>query len=75
MLFAVHWTFEPGKRNEVNTRFKKTGGPPPPGVQMLGRWHGVGDSEGFCVCKTDSPVALGKWMQEWSDLLKFRVLF
>ena len=71
MLFALHWSFEPTQRDEINERFKKTGGPPPMGVKMLGRWHSIGQNDGFCVCETDDPVALGKWIQEWSDLMDF----
>ena len=73
MLFAVHWTFDPDHRDKANARFQETGGPPPAGVKMLGRWHSLGEGSGFCVCETDDPVALGKWMQQWSDLLEFRL--
>ena len=37
-------------------------------------WHAVGGNEGFLICEADDPIRLGLWMQDWSDLLKFRVL-
>ena len=74
MFFAVFWTFSPESTQEVNTRFKETGGAPPREVKMLGRWHSLGEGEGVLICETDNPVALGKWVQEWSDLMTFRVM-
>jgi hypothetical protein len=73
MLFACHWSYEPAVRDEANARFAETGGLPPEGVRMLGRWHTLGENEGFCVAETDDPEALGIWLQEWSDLLTFSV--
>ncbi|MFC2174108.1 DUF3303 domain-containing protein [Acidobacteriota bacterium] len=74
MIFAVYWNFEPEYRNEVSTRFKETGGKPPDGVKMICRWHHVEDCEGFCVCESNDPVAMGKWVREWSDLMTFRIV-
>lgn len=73
MLFAVSWAFGPQHRDAANKRFKETGAPPPEGVKMIGRWHSVGGGEGFLVCESDDPTALGAWMQQWSDLITFRV--
>jgi len=73
MLFAIHWTFGPEVRDEANARFAATGGGPPEGVRMLGRWHSVGEGDGLCIAETDDAQKLGIWMQEWSDLLEFRI--
>ena len=73
MLFLVQWTIQPEHRNAANNRFRETGGPPPEGVEMLGRWHLAAGGGGALICKTDDPVALGKWTQQWSDLLRFQV--
>ena len=40
---------------------------------MLGRWHSVAGLEGFLVAESADAVAIGKWMQDWSDLLTFEV--
>lgn len=49
MLFMVSYAFAPDVRNEVQERFKKTGGNPGPGTKMLGRWHVVGGGHGFVL--------------------------
>ena len=63
----------PDIRDATNARFLETGGPPPAGVTMLGRWHFVEGGEGFCICETDDAAALATWTQQWSDLLEFRI--
>ena len=42
MIYVTVWTFKPEHRDAVQARFKQTGGLPPEGVKMLGRWHGTG---------------------------------
>ena len=73
MLFSVQWKINPENRNAANNRFKETGAPAPDGVKMLGRWHFAGGLDGMLICETDDTVALGKWTQQWTDVLRFRV--
>ena len=73
MLFMVQWTFSPEHRDATQARFKAEGAPPPEGVRMLGRWHTVGGGGGVLICESTDPVAIGKWMQQWSDLLTFEI--
>ena len=73
MHFVVNYEFTPGTRNEGQARFKEGGGLPPDGVTMLARWHHVGGHSGFVIAESSSVVAIGKWMQEWTDLLTFSV--
>jgi hypothetical protein len=73
MLFMITYQFDPQVREETQTRFKTTGGMPGSGVKMLGRWHCVGDLTGFILAESDDLVAIGKWMQEWTDLITFGV--
>jgi hypothetical protein len=40
---------------------------------MLGRWHSAAGHLGFTVAESESVVAIGKWMQEWMDLLTFEI--
>ena len=68
MQFMITYSFRPDARNAAQDRFKKTGGGPGPGAQMLGRWHAVGGHHGYVLAETTDSVALGKWMQEWTDL-------
>ncbi len=67
MIQIIAWTFRPEHRNAVQARFKETGGLPPKGVEMLGRWRGIGTNKGVCVAESEDPLAFAKWAQEWSD--------
>ena len=73
MTFVMIWRYPPERRNEIQARFAATGGPPPEGVKMIGRWHRIGGGQGVCVAETDDPEALAKWAQDWNDLLAFEV--
>ncbi len=74
MQFMITYSFGPEVRNEAQARFKKTGGLPGEGVKMLGRWHSIGGHTGFLLAESSDGVAIGKWMQEWTDLLEFDVI-
>jgi hypothetical protein len=73
MIYVCTYTFPPERRNETQARFKETGGPPPEGVKMVGRWHYIGRGEGIIVAESDNPDAVAKWLQEWTDLASFDV--
>ena len=73
MIHIIAWNFKPEHRNAVQSRFKETGGLPPEGVKMLGRWHGVGTNKGVCVAESDDALAIAKWAQKWADLMSFDV--
>jgi hypothetical protein len=74
MLFLVQWTLTSDTRDAVQNRFKQTGGPPPPGVKVIGRWHSLSQSSGLAIAEASDPVAIGKWCQSWSDLLELDVM-
>ncbi|HUR35740.1 MAG TPA: DUF3303 family protein [Vicinamibacterales bacterium] len=73
MLFMITYAFSPDVRDAAQDRFRKTGGLPGPGAKMLGRWHDLGGHRGFLLAESNDSVAIGKWIQEWSDLLEFEV--
>ena len=73
MLFMISFSLRPESRNDAQDRFKKTGGTPGPNVKMLGRWHKVAGNQGFVLAESTDTVAIGKWMQEWTDLLLFDI--
>jgi hypothetical protein len=56
-------------RDEAIARFKKTGGQPPNGVKLLGRWTAADFSGGFDLLETDDATALTQFALMWSDLL------
>ena len=68
MKYIVGWTLHSGTFDAAVARFLTTGGMPPAGVKMLGRWHGM-SGRGFAVVETTDPKALYAWVSEWSDLL------
>jgi hypothetical protein len=74
MLFMITYSFRPEVRNDVQARFKATGGLPGEGATMLGRWHAVGGNSGFVLAESHDGVAIGKWLQEWTDSLQFDVV-
>ena len=71
MKFMVTWNIAPTHMPPAVARFLKTGGAPPKGVKMLGRWHGVG--LGFALAECKEGKALYEWMSEWSDQLDLAV--
>lgn len=73
MLFHIEYEFLAEVRKDAQDRFQETGAPPPEGVTMLGRWHTVQGRKGFMIAESDDPVALGKWTQQWTDLLTFQI--
>jgi uncharacterized protein DUF3303 len=73
MLFHITFHVAIEQRDATLARFKQTGGLPPAGVTMLGRWHGIGGRVGFSVVEAADPQAVAKWLQDWTDLISFEV--
>ena len=72
MKFITSWQVPPSTNRAIVARFLETGGAPPPGVKMLGRWHGM-SGQGFCVSECDDPKAMYLWLAQWSDLMPMSV--
>lgn len=73
MYYVIMWSYTPDQRDAVNARFLETGAPPPEGVKMVGRWHHIAGGKGVGVAQSDNPEAVGKWLQDWSDLMTCEV--
>ncbi len=73
MIFHVSYEFPSENREAAQNRFKETGGLPPEGVKMLGRWHCAEGLRGFTVAETSDAIAIANWLQDWTDLLTFEV--
>lgn len=73
MLFLVRWEINQTVRKAAIERFLKTGGAPPAGVKMLGRWHTVDGEYGVAIAESDDPQAMAKWSLAWNDLLPMDV--
>lgn len=73
MLFIVRWEINQAVRKATIERFLKTGGAPPEGVKMLGRWHSADGEFGFAVAESNDVQAMAKWSMAWNDLLPMDV--
>jgi hypothetical protein len=69
MKFISKYTIRPEHRNEAIRRFLETGGQPPDGITMIGRWHNTSNRTGYTIVEADDAVAMGRWSHQWSDLL------
>jgi hypothetical protein len=70
MKFIVRWSIPKACAAAAEARFVQTGAPPPAGVKMLGRWHGMSGG-GVLIAETDDAKALYAWIGFWNDLLEF----
>jgi hypothetical protein len=76
MKFMMTFAWKPDlrARDEAVARFKKTGGVPPQGVKLLGRWTRADLNGGFELLESDDLVALGEFAYMWSDLLELSIV-
>lgn len=72
MKYIVSWSVPQGTFKGAVARFLETGGAPPKGVQMLGRWHGM-NGQGFAIAESNDAKALYLWNAQWADLLPLTV--
>jgi hypothetical protein len=72
MVFSISWKGSPDVRNATAERFLKSGGMPPAGVRLIGRWHDVGLS-GIAIAETDDPLLMSKWVLDWNDMFELQV--
>lgn len=70
MKFIVKYNIPKSSIVEAQQRFLKTGGAPPEGVKMIGRWHGMSGG-GVLIAETGDAKALYSWLNVWVDLLEF----
>jgi Domain of unknown function (DUF3303) len=70
MKFIVTWKIPKASVASAEARFLQTGGAPPAGVKMIGRWHGMSGG-GVLIAETDDAKALYAWLGYWNDLLEF----
>ena len=59
-------------RDEAIARFKKTGGQPPKGAKLLGRWTAADFSGGFGLIESDDVKAMTEFALMWSDVMELK---
>ena len=76
MKFMLTFTIKPhgNQRDEAIARLQKTGGKPPKGAKLLGRWTKLDFSGGFDLLESDDPKALTEFALMWSDLMELTIV-
>jgi hypothetical protein len=74
MKFMITYTFKAELRDQAIARFKKTGGQPPAGATLVGRWTAVDLSCGFVLLDSSDAKVLTEFGLAWSDLMDLRAV-
>jgi hypothetical protein len=76
MKFMLTFAIRPDTkgRDEAIARFKKTGGQPPKGVKLIGRWTSADFSGGFDLLESDDVKALTEFALMWSDVMALKLV-
>ena len=73
-MMTFDWNPDSKTRAEGIERFRKTGGQPPKGARLLGRWTRADFSGGYDLIETDDPQALAQFALMWSDLMHLTIV-
>ncbi|HSQ03411.1 MAG TPA: DUF3303 family protein [Burkholderiales bacterium] len=73
-MLIFSWKSAIEARDHAIARFKTTGGQPPEGVTLLGRWTRADFNGGFALLETDDPAALGDFSMMWSDIMELTIV-
>jgi len=76
MKFMLTFSWRPDRkaRDEGIARFQKTGGLPPKGAKLIGRWTRADMSGGFDLVETDDAKLLTEFALMWSDLMELSIV-
>jgi hypothetical protein len=76
MKFMLTFSIKPEikGRDEAIARFKATGGQPPKGAKLLGRWTAADFSGGFDLLESDYVKALTEFSLMWSDVMALKIV-
>ncbi len=74
MFFHIQYSMSNGNRESAQQRFKETGALPPDEVTLNSRYHSVNGDKGFLIAESSNIEAVGKWIQDWSDVMDFDVV-
>jgi len=74
MKFMLTFAIKPEAkgRDEAIARFKNTGGLPPKGAILLGRWTAADFSGGFDLMESDDIKAMTEFALMWSDIMELK---
>lgn len=76
MKYLCYFTTEPNtaQQTEAIRRFKETGGQPPAGARLLGRWIRADFRGGIVLLESDDPKALTQFGLMWSDVMTLEIV-
>jgi hypothetical protein len=72
-MMTFEWTPDATKRAEGIERFRRTGGQPPKGARLLGRWTRADLGGGYELLESEDPQALAAFALMWSDLMHLTI--
>jgi Protein of unknown function (DUF3303) len=73
-IMTFSWKPDTRTRDEGIARFRRTGGHPPKGAELLGRWTRADMSGGFDLLESNDPKALAEFALQWSDLMELTIV-
>ena len=73
-MMTFEWKPDTRTRTEAIARFRKTGGLPPKGAKLAGRWTRADFSGGYDLIETDDAQALTEFALMWSDLMQLTIV-
>ena len=73
-MMTFDWTPDTKARAEAIARFRKTGGLPPKGARLVGRWTRADMSGGFDLLESDDAKAMTEFALMWSDLMQLTIV-
>jgi len=73
-MMTFHWAPDTQQRAEAIARFQRTGGLPPDGVRLVGRWTRADLGAGFDLLETDDMKKLTEFAYQWSDLMELDIV-
>ena len=74
MQFILTFTIPPVPHDKAIARFLETGGQPPSGVRLLGRWTQLDLCGGMILLESDDPQALTAFAHAWSDVVELTLV-
>jgi hypothetical protein len=76
MKFMLTFAWKPDlkSRDEGIARFMKTGGLPPKGATLLGRWTRADFNGGYDLLESDDSQALVEFALMWSDIMDLTIV-
>lgn len=76
MKFMLTFSWKPDIKAQEQgiARFLKTGGHPPKGAKLLGRWTRADFSGGYDLLEADDSQALAEFALMWSDLMTLTIV-